>query len=92
MSKTIILEDLPIEAQRAVEDLFTSHVPVLLSREGRTIGGMMPIHPDEPFGELSTDERSAIIDAIHQGERDFEAGLGTSLEGFKKKYSGHLKS
>ena len=92
MNKTIVLEDLPIDAQRAIEELFASRGPVLLSRHGHTVAGVIPIHPNELFPEIGPQERTSILDSIEQGERDYASGLGITLDNFKNAYADRLNS
>ena len=92
MARTVLMEELPPDTQRVVEELLSSDSPIIFSRGGQTLGGMIAYAPPNGSTPVMTPEEEAdIITAIAQGEADYAAGHYVTLDAFKAKYAAKLQ-
>lgn len=91
MAKTVVLEELPADTQRILEQLLSSAEPVILSRNGVPLGGMVSYATDsgEAADYVDEEEISAVIAA---GEAEFEAGQYITLDQFRSKYAAKIQA
>ena len=90
MAKTVLLEELPPDTRRVFEELLSSEEPVILSRGGQPLGGMIAYHGG-PTSEETPEEKADLLAAITQGEVDYKAGRYKTLDAFKKQYTARLQ-
>jgi hypothetical protein len=83
MAKTVMIEKLPLDTQRVLEELLTAGEPVVLSRAGRLLGGMIGYGGEEGLEALTPEEEADLRAAIAQGEADLAAGRCMTLDEFK---------
>jgi hypothetical protein len=92
MAKTVVLEELPADTQRVLGDLLSSEEPVVLSRNGLPIGGMVSCATQQDLiGADQESEHKAAAAALEQGEKDYGAGNYLTLEQFREKYAERLQ-
>jgi len=92
MTKTLSLDELPGESQQLIEELLESDQPVIISRAGRPLGGVITYRSqDQPVAELTAEEEADIRLAIAQGEDDYAAGRYITIDEFKLKNAAKLQ-
>ena len=92
MAKTIMLEALAPEAQRALEEILSSKEPVILARDGQPLGYFEAYSSEEATLEEMTPEETASVQAdIQQSDADFAAGRYLTLDELKTKYAARLQ-
>ncbi len=89
MTQTIILETLSTEAQSVIERVLQSSGPVVIQRNGRSLGGMLAYTPIEI--DLEEEERVEVVAAIEQGEQALAAGRYETLDDFKARHASTLQ-
>ena len=92
MAKTIMLEALAPEVQRALEEILLSKEPVILARDGQPLGQFEAYSLEEPTREEMTPVEIAGVQAdIQQSDADFAAGRYLTLDEMKTKYAARLQ-
>lgn len=92
MSRTVAIEQLPLAARRAFEELLSFNEPIVIARDGEPLGGMIAYGPHaHTVAEITPEEAADIQAAIAQGEADYVAGRYLTLEEFKTKYADRLR-
>ena len=90
MSKTVSFEELPADTQQVIELLLSSREPIIISRGGEPVGGLMSY--DSQTGAATSDEDAEVKAAIALGEADYAAGRYLTLDEFKAKYADKLRA
>jgi carbamate kinase len=92
MSKTVILEELPPEARRVIEEMASAEEPVIISRGGKPLVGIIAYDSlADRTTEWTPEEEAAVRAAVAQGEADYAAGRHLTLDEFKARYAAKLR-
>ncbi|HLK56722.1 MAG TPA: hypothetical protein VKU00_09165 [Chthonomonadaceae bacterium] len=91
MAKTITLEELTPDTRKVLEELFSADEPIILSRNGQPVGGVIAYRMQEANEvALTPEDEAELRAAVAQGEADYAAGKFLTLEEFKTKHMAKL--
>ncbi len=92
MTRTIPMEELPLDTQRILEKLFASGASVILSRGGEPFGEMTAYSESrQDFERETPDEEQAIEVIAEQARADYAAGRYVPFEEIKSRYADILR-
>ena len=85
--KTVMLEELPPEAQDVLEDWLCAKTPLALERVGHLRGEMDYLGVDDDIVfEMTPQEEDELIEVMRQGKEDIAAGRCIPFEEVERLY------
>ena len=92
MTRTVPIEEFPVDTRRILENLLAPSASVILSRGGEPFGEMAAYDTAPQDFEVETPEEQEEIEAIaEQAHADYAAGRYVTFDAIKARYADILR-